>query len=51
MEVKSLRILALEVHRALNDLSPGYHKNLFVKQNSGTRRLVLYLFVQKFRIF
>ena len=38
MEVKHLRILALEVHKALNNLIPTFIKDFSVKQNSGTRQ-------------
>ena len=38
MEVKHLRNLALEVHKALNNLIPTFIKDLSVKQNSGTRQ-------------
>ena len=36
MVVKRLWILALEVSKVLNNLSPTYIKDLFVKKNAGT---------------
>ena len=38
MEVRTLRVMALEILRGVNDLNPSFMKNLFNKRNNIIRR-------------
>ena len=38
MELKSLKLLALEVFRVINDLNPQYIQNLFTRDSKSKER-------------
>ena len=38
MEIKRLRILAIEIFKTLNDINPSYMKNIFTKKTNAKIR-------------